>query len=260
MNELTVREFNGTNVGFRFNGNGQSEVSIDAVAKFCGWERTEIKNGIEYKSIRMATVNKFLKELGFANEMAKGGYIPEYIMYPLIGKANNEKATKFMLWVGQVLTEIRQTGSYKLPGSYKEALLQLVQAEDEKEVLTIEVKQKDQVIKGLQPKADYTDMILKSKSLVAITQIAKDYGMSGQEMNKLLHKLKVQYKLKDQWLLYGKHQSAGYVHSETFPFFHKNGRKEVKMNTSWTQKGRLFLYDLLKSNNVLPIIEIEVDI
>jgi len=258
MNKLTVRKFNGTNVGFRINQiTGESEVRIDEVAKFCGW--TEIaKSGNE--CIKWTRVNKYLTELGASTQVATGNFIPEYIMYPLIGKANNEKATQFMLWVGQVLTEIRQTGSYKLPGNYKEALLQLVQAEDEKEVLTIEVKQKDQVIKELQPKADYTDMILKSNSLVVITQIAKDYGMSGQEMNKLLHELKVQYKLKDQWLLYGKYQSAGYVHSETFPFFHKNGRKEVKMNTSWTQKGRLFLYDLLKNNNVLPIIEIEVEI
>jgi len=257
MNKLTVREFNGTNVGFRTNQTtGESEVRIDEVAKFCGW--IETKDNKEYVMFRR--VNKFLNELGFSAQVSKGDFIPEYIMYPLIGKANNKNATQFMIWVGQILTEIRQTGSYKLPGSYKEALLQLINAEDEKEVLTIEVKQKDQVIKGLQPKADYTDMILKSKSLVAITQIAKDYGMSGQQMNKLLHDLKVQYKLKDQWLLYGKHQSAGYVHSETFPFFHKNGRKEVKMNTSWTQKGRLFLYDLLKNNSILPIIEIEVAI
>ena len=257
MDKLTVREFNGTNVGFRINQTtGESEVRIDEVAKFCGW--TYVKDNKEYT--RWNTINGFLKVLGISQEVAKGKFIPEYIMYPLIGKANNKNAAQFMIWVGQVLTEIRQTGSYKLPGSYKEALLQLINAEDEKEILTIEGKQKDQVIKELQPKADYTDMILKSSSLVAITQIAKDYGMSGQEMNKLLHELKVQYKLKDQWLLYGKHQSAGYVHSETFPFFHKNGRKEVKMNTSWTQKGRLFLYDLLKNNSILPIIEIEVAI
>ena len=146
---------------------------------------------------------------------------------------------------------------YKLPATYKEALLQLVAAEEEKERLQLESKQKDQIIGELKPKADYTDVILKSNSLVTITQIAKDYGMSGQEMNSLLHELKVQYKLSDQWLLYSKYHNEGYTHSETIPIKHKSGRLEPKMNTKWTQKGRLFLYDLLKENGILPMIEME---
>lgn len=110
-NEIITKMYDGEDVEFRINRiTGQSEVKIDNVARFCGWERTEFKNGKEYTSLRMATVNKFLHELGFANEMAKGDFIPEYIMYPLIGKANNDRATKFMLWVGKVLAELRING------------------------------------------------------------------------------------------------------------------------------------------------------
>ena len=79
--------------------------------------------------------------------------------------------------------------------------------------------------------------------------------MSAQEMNALLHDFKIQYLQSGQWLLYARHHDKGYVHSETFPITHKDGRKDIKMNTKWTQKGRLFLYNLLKENEVLPVIE-----
>ncbi|HAU5097111.1 TPA: hypothetical protein JD063_17045 [Clostridioides difficile] len=143
----------------------------------------------------------------------------------------------------------------KLPATYKEALQQLLIEVEEKEQLQLESKMKDQVISELKPKADYTDTILKSDSLVTITQIAKDYGMSGTEMNKLLHKLKVQYKQSDQWLLYKEHQGKSYTHSDTIEIIRSNGTIGSKMTTKWTQKGRLFLHDLLKANNILPDIE-----
>lgn len=123
------------------------------------------------------------------------------------------------------------------------------------EILQLETKQKDQIIGELQPKADYLDGILNSKELVTITQIAKDYGMSGSRMNQLLKKLKVQYKQSDQWLLYGKHHAKGYTHSETIRYNDSENKPQVKMNTKWTQKGRLFIYELLKNNGTLPVIE-----
>lgn len=118
-----------------------------------------------------------------------------------------------------------------------------------------EVEKSKQLIGELKPKADYTDRILQSKELVAITQIAKDYGMSGQAMNKQLHELGVIYKLGEQWLLYSRWQAKGYTHSETVPIKHSDGTGDVKMNTKWTQKGRLFLYEFLKKHGVLPVIE-----
>ena len=124
--------------------------------------------------------------------------------------------------------------------------------------LKTENLQQKQMIGELKPKADYTDTILKSKKLVTITQIAKDYGMTGTEMNKLLHTLNVQYKQGEQWLLYKKYHNKGYVHSETFIFKHSNGTEDIQMITKWTQKGRLFLYNLLKQEEILPLIEQEI--
>lgn len=121
--------------------------------------------------------------------------------------------------------------------------------------LETEVKVKEQIIGELKPRADYTDKILKNAGLVTMTQIAKDYGMTGQAMNKLLHELGVQYKQSGQWLLYSKYQGMGYTHSETVDITRSDGRPDVKMNTKWTQKGRLFLYNLLKENGIVPVIE-----
>ena len=121
--------------------------------------------------------------------------------------------------------------------------------------LKIENKAKDQQIAELKPKADYTDVILQNKSLVTITSIAKDYGMSGSALNDKLHRLGVQYKMSGQWFLYSKYQDKGYTHSQTQTIVHTDGTTSVKMNTKWTQKGRLFLYELLKRNDLIPMIE-----
>ncbi len=110
--------------------------------------------------------------------------------------------------------------------------------------LQLETKQQQQIIGELKPKADYTDKILKNKGLVTITQIAKDYGMTGNAMNDLLHSLGVQYKQSDQWLLYRQFHGLGYTHSQTINIVRSDGRPDIKMNTKWTQKGRLFIYNL----------------
>ena len=121
--------------------------------------------------------------------------------------------------------------------------------------LLAENKQQEQIIGELKPKADYTDRILRSTGTVTITSIAKDYGMSGNAFNKLLHELKIQYKQGDIWLLYRNHQSKGFTHSKSFDYTDSKGMPQVRMSTEWTQKGRLFLYQLLKNNEILPMIE-----
>ena len=106
-NNLIKTNYNNEEVVFKVE-NGVSYVRVDEVAKFCGWSRIA-ESGNE--TIRWERVNKFLEELNIPT-CGHGDFIPEYIMYALIGKAKNEKATQFMLWVGQVLTEIRATGKY----------------------------------------------------------------------------------------------------------------------------------------------------
>lgn len=144
-----------------------------------------------------------------------------------------------------------------LPMTYKEALIQLVAQVEENEKLQLQNNIQVQQINEMQPKSDYYDLILRSEGLVTATQIAKDYGKSAKTFNKLIHDLGVQYKQSGQWLLYSKYQSKGYTKSETIRYTHNDGRTGVKLNTKWTQKGRLFLYELLKENDILPIIDQE---
>lgn len=145
----------------------------------------------------------------------------------------------------------------RLPGTYKEALLQLIETVEQNEKLQLDNQVQLQRIGELEPKATYYDLVLRNKSLVTVGQIAKDYGMSAQALNKLLHELKVQYKQSGQWLLYSNLHDRGYTHSSTTEIEHKDGSTSVRMNTKWTQKGRLFIYDLLKKDSILPIIERE---
>nr|DAR19836.1 MAG TPA: KilAC domain protein [Caudoviricetes sp.] len=156
------------------------------------------------------------------------------------------------------IDELERQLSLQAPKTLKEALILALEQQERLEVLALENAIKDQQIAELKPKADYMDMILKNKSLLTITQIAKDYGMSGNAMNKILRQLGVQYKQSGQWFLYSKYHHLGYTSSETVDIVRSDGKRDVKMNTKWTLKGRIFLYKLLKEEGVLPMIEKEI--
>lgn len=192
--------------------------------------------------------------------------IPEGDVYRLITHSKLPAAEKFESWVfDEVLPSIRKHGAYMTEDTIKKAIAEpdfiiklateLKKEQEQNKQLTETCSQQQQVIGELKPKADYVDKILKSDSLVTLTQIAKDYGMSGQGMNKVLHDLHIIYSCNKQWLLYSQHQAKGYTFSETVDIPREDGTTKVVMNTKWTQKGRLFLYETLKKRNLLPLIE-----
>jgi len=195
--------------------------------------------------------------------------VNEYGLYNLILASRKKEAKEFKRWIThEVIPSIRKTGGYiageenmseeELVLKAMEVMTRKVKALEEKTAkLETENSAQFQLIGELKPKADYTDRILQNKGLVTITAIAKDYGMSGEKMNEKLHELGVQYKQSGQWLLYREYHNNGYTHSETIDLTHKDGSRFVRMNTKWTQKGRLFLYELLKKNGIRPSIEKE---
>lgn len=123
------------------------------------------------------------------------------------------------------------------------------------ENLKLENAQKTQIIGELQPKATYYDLVLQCKSLLAISVIAKDFGLSAKALNKKLHEKGVQYNQNGTWLLYSKYQDKGYTQSKTQNYNKSDGSQGCRLHTYWTQKGRLFIYDLLKQEGILPTIE-----
>lgn len=142
---------------------------------------------------------------------------------------------------------------YNSPEKIMARALQI--AEKELSTLRLECKVQSQQIAELKPKASYYDLVLQCKDLLSMTEIAKDYGMSAKGMNSKLHELGVQYKQSGIWFLYAKYQDKGYTQTKTQYYIKADGTQGVTTHTYWSQKGRLFLYDLLKGNGILPMIE-----
>lgn len=167
--------------------------------------------------------------------------------------------------------ELEEQSKPSVPQNYLEALESLVKAEKEKQQLALENKQKDETIITISkanvelgnkitemlPKVSYYDRILQSNATMTITQIAQDYGMSAIAMNKELESMRIQHKERGQWILYAQFLKGGYVHSRAVDIIRRDGRHDVKYNTEWTTKGRLFLYEALKGKGILPLIEQE---
>ncbi len=117
------------------------------------------------------------------------------------------------------------------------------------------IEKQSNTINELLPAANYTKKVLEDNdTLLTITQIAKDFGMSGQALNDLLHDLGVQYKQNGQWLLYSKYQGKGYARTV------QSEIKNAKPQTKWTQKGKKFINDTLRKKGIKTIWEQEQEV
>lgn len=246
---------------FNFKGQEVRTVIIDNEPYFVGKDVAEIlgyKNGSRDINRHVDEEDRQNYQNGtFGNRGVT--IINESGLYSLILSSKLPQAKEFKRWVtSEVLPAIRKHGMFatdELLDNPDFAIATLQKLKEERELrlqAQEEVAQKNQIIHELQPKATYYDLILQSESLVAISVIAKDYGMSAKKLNSLLHELKVQFKQGSTWLLYQKYASKGYTQSKT----HTIDAERSRMHTYWTQKGRLFIYDLLKNKKgILPLIE-----
>ena len=122
-------------------------------------------------------------------------------------------------------------------------------------MLETSIAVKDQQISELKPKASYYDVVLNCPDLLSTTKIAKDYGKSAVWLNSYLHDKKIQYKQGGVWLLYQNYAQCGYTSTKTHNYNGDDGIQHAKVHTYWTQKGRLFIYETLKSDGILPLVE-----
>lgn len=188
--------------------------------------------------------------------------INESGLYSLVLSSKLPAAKAFKRWVtSEVLPTIRRHGLYAIddiiadPDLGIRALLALKAEREARKALEVKNKVKDQQIAELKPKASYYDLILQCPSLLSVTEIAKDYGLSAKALNKMLHDIGVQFNQSGVWFLYSKYQSYGYTQTKTQNYNRPDGSQGARTHMYWTQKGRLFLYDLLKRRGVLPMIE-----
>lgn len=184
--------------------------------------------------------------------------INEYGLYNLVLSSRKPEAKEFKRWITHdVIPAIRKTGSYSMviPQTLPEALRAYADEVESHNATKVIVAQQEQQIAEFKPVKDYVDKILSSKSCLAITQIAADYGLSAQELNKILHEAGLQRKVGDQWILYKQHMAKGFTKSETFTFCRSDGRLDSKITTKWTQKGRLEIHSILTKLNIHAVCE-----
>lgn len=215
---------------FNFNGQQVRTLVINSQPYFVGKDVAEILGyGDTNQAIRkhVDDEDKLTRQFNGSGQSRTMTVINESGLYDLIFDASRQsknpdiqkRAKKFRHWVtSEVLPSIRKHGAYMTDEKIEEVLLNpdtiiklATELKTERERRSIA----EQRVNELTPKASYYDLVLSNKSLVTITQIAKDYGMSGQAMNHKLHDLGVIYKQGDTWLLYSKYQRTGWTHSET---------------------------------------------
>ena len=241
-------------------------VEDDGKVLFCG---SDIAKALEYSRPNDAitahcrcTVKRRIPHPQSPDKQIEMSFIPEGDVYRLIVHSKLPKAQEFERWVfDDVLPTIRKHGLYTTdelldnPDMMIAALEALKAERAARKALEAENKVQAQQIAEFQPKASYYDVVLNCKDLMSVSKIAKDYGKSAVWLNALLHEYGVQYKQGDIWLLYQKYAEMGYTSTKTHVVNGSDGQPHSKVNTAWTAKGRLFIYDLLKSHGILPLIE-----
>lgn len=226
-------------------------------------EILDIKNQRDAKN-RLSPKGVGTTDILTSGGLQKATFINESNLYKLAFTSRKKEAEEFTDWVtSEVLPTIRKHGAYMTEDVIKQAILtpdfliglaQELKAEQEKnkELAALTAYQEQQIAE-FKPVKDYVDRILSTKSTMTITQIAADYDLSAVKLNKILHEAGLQRKVGDQWILYKQHMTKGYTKSETITFTRSDGRLDAKVNTKWTQKGRLKIHEILTEKGYQPV-------
>lgn len=192
--------------------------------------------------------------------------INESGLYSLVLSSKLPTAKKFRRWVtSEVIPSIRKHGAYITPDTIDKMiatpefgikLLTALKDEQEKNrALEAENALQKQAIADFEPIKQYVDTILESKGTLATTQIAADYGMSAQQLNRVLKEEGIQWNVNGQWILRKKYMGMGLTSSKTIQFTHADGRPDTRVQTVWTQKGRLKIHEILTARGITAVMD-----
>ena len=260
---------------FNFEGNEVRTLKINDEPYFVG---KDVANILGYSNTRKALqdhVDLEDKKDGVTirdsiGRNQKPTVINESGLYSLILSSKMPNAKRFKHWVtSEVLPAIRKHGAYMtdekafnvvhnkngLADLLQQAADQLKQKDIRIEEVEAENKNLSIQLEESNKKADYLDVILGTPDALAISQIAADYGYGAVSFNRLLHKVGIQHRVNGQWILYRAYMGKNYVTTKPFVYKDHKGNDRTSLSTYWTQAGRKLIYDVLKDNDILPLIE-----
>jgi len=260
MNELQVideREI----LGKRFRVYGDFENLLFLAKDVAEWIDYSKKSNGSYdvnSMLRMVDEDeKLVRKISVSGQNRNMWFLTEDGFYEVCMQSTKPNAKIFKKEVKKILKTIRKTGMYMTdnvwdtitsnPEKLGEVLINYGKVKRELEHLEEENQIQKQLIAEYKPIKEYVDTILSSEDTMTITQIAADYGLSAYELNKTLNEQRIIRKVGGQWILYAEHMNKGYTKSETITVKRKNGTEKVVPNTKWTQKGRLFVHNLLET-------------
>jgi phage regulator Rha-like protein len=252
-------------------GESRQTMSSLEIAKLTGKPHNDVMKAIRAMEPSWEKVSQGKFSLSSRKVEQPNGGIREYPCYELTKteclyvatKFNDEARAKLVLrW--EELEQKQRAQMLQLPDFTDPAEAAMAWAKEyrEKKVLAIENKKLEEENiqlaaenQELKHDKNYLDLIMRSKALLTISQIAQDYGMSGKAMNKQLAQMGIQYSINGQWILYAKYKHCGYVSSRSIDITRADGRPDVVLHTEWTQAGRKFLYEQLKKQGIIPMLE-----
>ena len=191
--------------------------------------------------------------------------INESGLYSLVLSSKLPSAKEFKRWVtSEVLPAIRQTGGY-IPHNEEMSddeimarALQVAQRTIERKNEQLRLAEEEIIklagtIEQQKPKLEYLDEILSCDDALLVTSIAFDYGLSAQALNKILCEERVQRKVRSQYILYSDYLGKGYTKTET-----KMIGDKPRVQTLWTQKGRMLIHKILTKRNIKATMDLEL--
>ena len=252
-------------------GESKQTMSSLEIAKLTGKPHNDVMKAIRAMEPSWEKVSQGKFSLSSRKVEQPNGGIREYPCYELTKteclyvatKFNDEARAKLVLrW--EELEQKQRAQMLQLPDFTDPAEAAMAWAKEykEKKVLAIENKKLEEENiqlaaenQELKHDKNYLDLIMRSKALLTVSQIAQDYGMSGKALNKQLAQMGIQYSINGQWILYARYKDCGYVSSRSIDITRADGRPDVVLHTEWTQAGRKFLYEELKKQGIIPMLE-----
>lgn len=240
---------------------GQPVASSRDIAEHFGKEHKNVLQSIENLTAENSALTQMFFKTSYTSGTGKA--YPMYLMnrdgFTLLamgftGKAALEWKLKYIEAFNAMESELRSQQT-ALPQDYPSALRALADKAERVLALESENERQKQVIADFEPIRQYVDTILESAATLTITQIAADYDLSARSLNKILNEEGVQHMVNGQWILYKRHMGMGYTKSKTIQFTRSDGTPDTKMSTQWTQKGRLFLHNILTARGITAIMD-----